>query len=136
MLFRSWGLATEAAESGTCDYHPASNERRWDVRCKQRFGLSPEAAVTYAGSFIAGIHPDDRERADEAVRRAIDPEGTGRYDIEYRTIGIEDGRPRWISASGSALFDADQGQRFVGTVIAITERSATEEMRSEERHGR
>src|SRR3546814_10671289 len=61
-------LATEAAESGTWDYHPASNELRWDVRCKQLFGLAPEAAVTYAGSFIAGIHPDDRERADEAVQ--------------------------------------------------------------------
>ncbi|MCB4859419.1 PAS domain S-box protein [Sphingobium sp. PNB] len=120
-------LATEAAEIGTWDYHPASNQLRWDVRCKQLFGLSPEAAVTYEGSFIAGIHPDDRERADEAVQRAIDPEGLGRYDIEYRTIGIEDGRQRWISASGRALFDADQGTRFVGTVIDITERKAIED---------
>ena len=68
-------LATEAAEIGTWDYDPASNALRWDVRCKQLFGLSAEATVTYEGSFLAGIHPDDRERAHEAVQRAIDPAG-------------------------------------------------------------
>lgn len=120
-------LATEAAEIGTWDYDPASNQLRWDDRCKKLFGLSPEATVTYEGSFIAGIHPDDRERADEAVRRAIDPEGLGRYDIEYRTIGIEDGKRRWVSASGRAFFNTEEGTRFVGTVIDITERKATEE---------
>ncbi|MBB3660811.1 PAS domain S-box-containing protein [Rhizobium sp. BK650] len=120
-------LATEAAEIGTWDYDPASNELRWDVRCKQLFGLSPEATVTYEGSFIAGIHPDDRERADAAVRRAIDPQGSGHYEIEYRTIGIEDGKQRWVAATGRAFFNTDQGTRFVGTVLDITERKATEE---------
>jgi PAS domain S-box-containing protein len=119
-------LATEAAEIGTWDYDPASGELRWDARCRRLFGLAPDAVVTYEGSFLAGLHPDDREGADEAVRRAIDPSGTGRYDIEYRTIGLEDGKERWISATGRAFFDQGQGQRFVGTVIDITERKATE----------
>jgi PAS domain S-box-containing protein len=120
-------LATEAAEIGTWDYAPGSNTLRWDVRCKRLFGLSPEATVTYEGSFLAGIHPDDRERADEAVRQALDPQGSGHYDIEYRTIGIEDGQQRWIAASGRAFFDAAEGTRFVGTVLDITERKTTEE---------
>ena len=120
-------LATEAAEIGTWDYDPASGELRWDVRCKQLFGLSPEADVSYEGSFIAGLHPDDRERANAAVQRALDPEGSGRYDIEYRTIGIEDGEQRWIAASGRAFFAPGQGVRFVGTVIDVTNRKVTEE---------
>ncbi|MGK9055662.1 PAS domain S-box protein [Neorhizobium petrolearium] len=120
-------LATEAAEIGTWDYDPASNALRWDVRCKQLFGLSAEATVTYEGSFLAGIHPDDRERAHEAVQRAIDPQGSGHYNIEYRTIGIEDGKQRWIAASGRAFFNTVHGTRFVGTVIDITERKVTEE---------
>jgi PAS domain S-box-containing protein len=120
-------LATEAAEIGTWDYDPASGELRWDARCKQLFGLSPEASVTYEDSFLAGLHPDDRQRADEAVQRAIDPQGLGRYDIEYRTVGIEDGELRWIAATGRAFHNADRGMRFVGTVIDITERKATEE---------
>ena len=119
-------LATEAAEIGTWGYDPASGELRWDARCRRLFGLAPDAVVTYEGSFLAGLHPDDREGADEAVRRAIDPSGTGRYDIEYRTIGLEDGKERWVSATGRAFFERGQGERFVGTVIDITERKATE----------
>jgi len=120
-------LATEAAEIGTWDYDPASGELRWDVRCRQLFGLSPEAPVTYEGSFLAGLHPDDRQRADEAVQRALDPHGSGRYNFEYRTIGIEDRKQRWIAANGRAFFDSGKGARFVGTVIDITDRKATEE---------
>ena len=120
-------LATEAAEIGTWDYDPASGELRWDVRCRQLFGLSPEAHVSYEGSFMTGLHPDDRERANAAVQRALDPEGSGRYDIEYRTIGIEDGKQRWIAASGRAFFAPGQGVRFVGTVIDVTNRKVTEE---------
>lgn len=120
-------LATEAAEIGTWDYNPASDELRWDAKCKQLFGLSPDADVTYEGSFIAGLHPDDRQRADEAVQRALDPEGSGRYDIEYRTVGIEDGEQRWIAASGRAFFNPGEQARFAGTVIDITGRKETEE---------
>jgi len=119
-------LATEAAEIGTWDYDPASGELRWDTRCRQLFGLSPDAPVTYEGAFIAGLHPDDRERADQAVQRAIDPGGSGRYDIEYRTIGLEDGQERWISASGRTFFNRGSGARFVGTVMDITKRKVTE----------
>jgi len=120
-------LAAEAAEIGTWDYDPASGELRWDTKCRQLFGLPPEAPVTYEGSFLAGLHPDDRSRAHEAVLQAIEPGGSGRYDIEYRTIGIEDGRERWVAAAGRAFFDAGHRTRFVGTVIDITERRATEE---------
>ena len=120
-------LATEAAEIGTWDFDPASGELRWDSKCKQLFGLSPDAAVSYDGSFIAGIHPDDRERTDQAVKQAIDPQGSGRYDIEYRTIGLDNGELRWIAASGRAFFMPEQGTRFVGTVIDITRRKLTEE---------
>lgn len=119
-------LATEAAEIGTWDYDPTSGELRWDAKCKHLFGLSPEANVTYEDAFLAGLHPDDRTRADTAVREAIDPEGSGRYDIEYRTIGIEDGKLRWLSASGRAFFSADS-TRFVGTVIDITARKEDEQ---------
>jgi len=120
-------LATEAAEIGTWDYDPTSGDLRWDVRCKQLFGLSADAAVSYEGSFLAGLHPEDRDRADEAVQLALDPAGSGRYDLEYRTIGIEDGQQRWIAANGRAFFNPGKGTRFVGTVIDITERKRTEE---------
>jgi len=119
-------LANEAADIGTWDFDPVTRDLRWDAKCKELFGLPADAEVSYEGSFIAGVHPDDRERADAAVQEALDPDGSGDYAIEYRTIGIADGVERWLSASGRAMFDDGKAVRFIGTVLDITARRQNE----------
>ncbi len=120
-------LATSAAGIGTWDFDPATGKLSWDRRCRSMFGIQSEIEVNYADSFIAGIHPDDRQRADDAVQKALEPGGRGNYDIEFRTIGIEDGVERWIAAKGGAIFAKGAAIRFIGTVIDISERKRTEE---------
>ena len=115
-------LATEAGQVGIWDFDPRSGELRWDDRCRALFGLSPDAAVDYQ-LFLDGLHPEDRAATQQAVEAAIQPGGSAAYDVEYRTIGIEDGIERWIAASGRAVF-AEAGEaatRFVGTVIDISD---------------
>jgi PAS domain S-box-containing protein len=119
-------LATAAASIGTWDFAPREGLLRWDDRCKQLFGLSPDVEVSYADSFLAGLHPDDRQRTQEAVQRALDPADAKPFDIEYRTVGIEDGQLRWVAATGNAVFDAGEAVRFVGTVRDITARKRAE----------
>ncbi len=119
-------LATRASNIGTWDYDPANNILRWDARCKALFGLPPDAEVTYEDDFLRGLHPDDRERADRAVSQALNPLAPQSYDIEYRTIGIEDGIERWIAATGEAIFEHGRAVRFVGTVLDITARKTSE----------
>jgi PAS domain S-box-containing protein len=119
-------LATEATAIGTWDYFPVSNDLIWDARCKELFGLSPEAPVRYE-VFLAGVHPDDRARADEAVKKALDPEGDGAMDVEYRTIGLENGQERWIRTTGRAFFEGRVPKRFVGTVQDISDRKKAAE---------
>ncbi len=119
-------LATEAASIGTWDYDPVGGTLEWDARCKALFGLPADAPVTYEGVFLAGLHPDDRAAADLAVRRALDEQSPERFDIEYRTIGIEDGVERWIAATGDAIFEAGKAVRFIGTVIDISARKKAE----------
>ena len=122
-------LATNAALIGTWDFDPVENRLLWDDRCKALFGLSPEAQVSYESAFLAGLHPDDRERVDAAVQRALREPGAP-YDIEYRTIGIEDGALRCIAATGDAIFDGGSAVRFIGTVIDVSERKkAVENLR-------
>lgn len=119
-------LAVEATGLGTWDFYPQTGELRWDERCKAMFGLSPGAGVSYE-TFLAGLHPEDRERADRVVRRALDAASGGGYDVEYRTVGIEDGVERWLAARGRALFDErGRAERFVGTVLDITARKRAE----------
>jgi PAS domain S-box-containing protein len=120
-------IALESAELGTFDFYPETGFLRWDNRCKELFGLSPQAEVSYE-VFLRGLHPDDRERTDKVVQRALQPESGGGYDIEYRTIGLEDGKLRWISAKGRAYFnESGKVLRFIGTVMDITQRKTFEE---------
>lgn len=119
-------LATEAALIGTWDFNPQSGELKWDARCKALFGLPPDAEIDYESTFLAGLHPDDRDRAHAAVQAAISPGGSSFFDIEYRTIGLRDGVERWISAKGSAIFESNKAVRFIGTVLDITARKRAE----------
>jgi signal transduction histidine kinase/CheY-like chemotaxis protein len=119
-------LATTAGGIGIWDFDPQTGQLRWDDRCKIMFGLPPDAQITYEGSFLAGLHPDDRIRCDAAVNRALAPGGDGSVDIEYRTIGIEDGIERFIAAKGATIFEGGRPVRFIGTVVDISERKKTE----------
>jgi PAS domain S-box-containing protein len=122
-------LAVESTGLGTWDFNPVTGELKWDERCKAVFGMPPGAAVDY-DVFLDGLHPDDRERTDQAVRQALDPESGGEYNIEYRTIGLTDGVERWVAARGQAYFDeAGEARRFIGTVLDITERKRAEQER-------
>jgi len=75
-----------------------------------------------------GLHPDDRDRVAAAYACAADPIRRELYDVEYRTIGKEDGIVRWVAAKGRGVFD-DTGrcQRMIGTAIDITERKQAQE---------
>lgn len=119
-------LATKAAAIGIWDYDPVADQLRWDAQCRALFGITSDSPVSYTGSFIAGLHPDDRDRADEAVRRAIAPDSSEGFNIEYRTIGLEDGIERWVAASGHAIFEDRKAVRFIGTVIDISDRKKAE----------
>jgi len=118
-------LATSAAKIGTFDYNLAAGILRWDDRCKALFGLPPEADVSY-DTFLAGLHPADRDYTNQAVQRAFDPNGYGDYNIEYRTIGIHDGVERWVAATGNVFFKENTPIRFVGTVLDISAQKEVE----------
>ena len=86
--------------------------------------------------FYGGLHPDDRERVAAAFAAATDPARRALYDVEYRTVGKEDGVVRWVAAKGRAS-STTHGDcvRVIGTALDITERRAMQESlrQSEER---
>ncbi len=119
-------LAREAAEIGLWDVDVVNDVLYWDARCKAMFGISADVPVTLK-DFYDGLHPDDREATVCAYRDAQDPDKRSFYDVEYRTIGREDGQVRWVAAKGRAIFDANgRCVRVLGNTIDITERKTTE----------
>jgi hypothetical protein len=77
--------------------------------------------------FYNGLHPDDREATTAAYLAATDPKRRALYDVEYRTIGKEDGVERWVAAKGRGVFDlSERCVRVAGTALEITGRKAAE----------
>ena len=117
---QSLHLATDAAEIGTWDLDLTTDTLTWPARTKAMFGISPDAPCGMA-DFYAGLHPDDREATSAAFASAVDPARRATYDVEYRTVGKEDGVVRWVAAKGRGIFDATgRCVRAVGTAIDIT----------------
>jgi PAS domain S-box-containing protein len=116
-------LSKEAAELGTFDLDLENGTMHWDDRCRTLFGISHNAPVSYENDFVKGLYPDDRERINSIINRAfIKSVSNGDYDVEYRTVGAEDGIVRWVRAKGKVYFDpADKPVRFIGSVLDITE---------------
>lgn len=123
-------LAVESAALGTWDYNPVTGALAWDDACKAIFDLPQGTEVTYK-IFRSALHPDDRNRTQASIERALDFRNGGKYDAEYRIIGLQDGIERWIAARGQAFFnEAGLAARFIGTVLDITERKRAEQERA------
>lgn len=114
-------FATEAGDMGFWDVDLVRDELIWPARTKAMFGISPGVAVTLR-DFYDGIHPDDSEATFAAFAAAADPARRALYDVEYRTVGKEDGVVRWVAAKGRGHFEGDRCVRVVGVAIEITAR--------------
>jgi PAS domain S-box-containing protein len=117
-------LAAETAGVGTWHLVLPGNELRSSPKCKEIFGFSADAPFRYE-DFLEALHPEDSSLVKDAVTNALDPAGTGQYEVDYRIIR-PDGSIRWIGAKGRAFFEEQDGPqvavRFIGTVIDRTER--------------
>jgi len=123
-------LSVEHAEIGFWDVDIVRDELIWPPRTKALFGISPDVAVTMA-DFYNGLHPDDCDKTSEAFAASADPRRRAVYDVEYRTIGKEDGVVRWVAAKGRGVFDDTENEarciRVAGTAVDISARKRAEE---------
>ena len=115
-------LAIEAAGIGT--FHSLPYGRmEWSPRCREIFGVG-EASLPNFESFLALVHPDDREAVRAAVAPWLDPSGDGNYQQQYRAVR-PDGTIRWVSAHGKARFAVVDGVRrpvrLAGTILDVTD---------------
>lgn len=133
--FEQLRLSKEAAQLGTFDLDLVAGTMEWDERCRILFGISHKGKVTYEKDFVTGLHPKDRERILHAIDKSfMKSASNGVYDVEYRTVGFEDGIIRWVKAKGKVFFDNnDKPIRFIGSVLDITEQmTATQQLEQSE----
>ncbi|MEH1826100.1 MAG: PAS domain-containing protein [Nostoc sp.] len=116
-------LATNAAELGMWFWNITTNEVIWTDKCRQLFGVSLEAEISFE-IFLNCVHPEDRQCIHEAIARSIEERVD--CDIEYRILW-SDGSIHWIAAKGRVFYDAEgKAVRMMGTTQDITQRKQVE----------
>jgi PAS domain S-box-containing protein len=120
-------LAVEHADIGFWDVDLVHDTLIWPPRTKAMFGIHADVPVTIQ-DFYDGLHAEDRDATIQAFMAASDPERRALYDVDYRTVGRDDGIVRWVAAKGRGVFDkAGHCLRVTGTAVEVTARKEAEE---------
>lgn len=124
-------LAARAGKVGIWEYDLAEERLVWDEQMCRLYGLAPEQFGGAYDVWRNGLHPEDRERAEAAVQRAI--RGEGDFDTEFRVVW-PDGSVHHIRGFGLVQRDAaGRPSRMVGTNWDVTaEKAAADALRRSE----
>jgi len=117
-------LAADAAEIGLWVWNVPQDKVWGTAKLNAMLGFAPGELFSVE-SFLALVHPEDREPTREALRRAL--EERSEYSTEYR-VPLADGQQRWIAARGRVERPAGSGAvRMLGVCMDITQRKQAEE---------
>ncbi len=118
-------LAQRAGRIGTFEWTIPTGEVTWTEAEEALYGLTPGAFGGRYENWLQAVHPDDRNRAQGDVTRAVEERAP--FDTEFRVIW-PDGTIRRIAAKGTVFYDdAGQPLRMLGINMDVTERKEAEE---------
>ncbi len=95
-------LALDAAQMGLWNWNITTDEVVWSPKCRALYGIAPDVPMSYE-RFLQSLHPEDRERIDKALNRAV--ETRTRYEETKRTVW-PDGSVHWTNSRGQVYCDA------------------------------
>ena len=109
---------TASGMVGTWDWDVTADVVTADERLARLYAIDPSEAERGfpISTFLASIHPDDREKAQAELQAAVASRGQARFEVRLLQ---PDGSIRWVAASGAV--SSPKGLRFPGIVVDITE---------------
>ena len=113
--------AQAVAHTGSWRLDVRRNELLWSDETYRIFGIPKETPMTYE-SFLASIHPEDRDYVDRKWTAALHGEP---YDIEHRIV--VDNTVKWVHERAELEFEQGGLLGGFGTVQDITEVKKAEE---------
>lgn len=127
----TFDLAMTASQTGTWRYTLADNVCVYDENAQRLYGLTEARFLHDEAGVKIKFHPEDMELMWSRVGKALDPNGDGQYDVEYRVKQL-DGSWRWLSAWGLVEFEGE-GPARKPVAIAGASRDLTELKQAEDR---
>jgi PAS domain S-box-containing protein len=117
-------LALESSKTGVWEWEVATDKFSWDEFVPRLFGIKSGQFGGTFEAFLCLAHPEDRENANQAIRRAIKTHGD--FVTDFRTVW-PDQSVHYIVSRGRAIYD-DRGfpLRVVGVVVDISESKKAE----------
>lgn len=117
-------LAIRGSNNGIWDCNIASNEHFFSERYCEMLGYDRAVLEREAHAWMDLVHPDDRDRIADRLRRHLEQHQP--YDVELR-MRTQAGEYRWFHVRGQALWNFHgQATRMAGSMSDITERKALE----------
>jgi len=125
--------AQELAMMGNWELDLVSGRLWWSPQVYRIFELDPERTEVSYETFLARVHPEDRDMVDRAYRTSVETRQP--YEVHHRLL-FDDGRVKYVHERGQTFYD-DQGRplRSIGTVQDVTRQLEIEsELTRRERH--
>lgn len=117
--------AQAIAQVGNYTWNLLTNQIYCSDEARRIFGMTEN--VSNVGAIVSVFHPDDREKLDNVIYRALN-ENNAVHDVECRLLR-PDGTERFVHLHGSATInESGQPVTLFGTVQDITDRKLTEEV--------
>jgi len=111
--------AQRLAQIGSWELDIAGNRLFWSEELYRIFEMDPKDGPGDYERFLQIVHPEDRERVDQAYRNAL--RNREPYEVEHRMI-TADGHVRQIRERGESSYDEDgKPLRSIGTAQDITD---------------
>ncbi|HEX6641703.1 MAG TPA: ATP-binding protein, partial [Thermoanaerobaculia bacterium] len=127
-LSRGEALLAEAQSSahlGSWEWDMVTGAIAWTDEMYRLYGYEPQSVTIDFERYLAGIHPDDRVVAQEAIQEAMRTNGS--FVFEHRTVAA-DGDERVLHCRGRVITDDESRPlRMTGSAQDVTERRAAEE---------
>ena len=115
--------AVRVGRIGIFDHDQVAGTVFWSPEQRAIYGIGDDELITL-DLFLGLLRPEDRAAVGEAVLRAHDPAGDGRFDVEHGIVR-RDGRVRWLTTRSQTFFAGDGAARrpirTIGAVIDVTE---------------
>jgi PAS domain S-box-containing protein len=119
-------MAVEATNMGTWEYDPVSHHLTWSRECRNIYGVGENEQIDYT-YFLKNIFHEDYDFVIREIEKAIDPAGSGNYDVTFR-ITRKNGLVRWVRSQGKVYFNKQNiAERFIGTILDITDEKQAKE---------